>query len=69
MDTRTAIENLLLVADECSKKVITAFDPTAPRAATNIKALSKFNLNILEPCAEFFGIKLADDDGNKLFTK
>ena len=45
MDTRTAIENLLLVADECSKKVITAFDPTAPRAATNIKALSKFNFN------------------------
>ena len=69
MDTKTAIGKLLLVADECSKRVITAFDSTASRAATNVKALSKFNLDILEPCAEFLDIKLADDDGNRLYTR
>ena len=63
MDTKTAIGNILLVADECSKKVITAFDSTATHAATNVK-MSKFNLDILEPCAEFFGITLADNGGN-----
>ena len=69
MDARTVIGNILLVADECSKKVITAFDPTAARAAINVKALSKFNLDILEQCTEFLNTELAGNVGNKLFTK
>ena len=57
------------MADECSKRVITAFDSTASCAVTNVNAQSKFNLDILEPCAEFHGIKLADDGGNMLYTR
>ena len=69
MESRTAIGKLLLHADECSKRVLTAYNPTAAHAAANTKALKKFNLDILEPCAEYLNIRLADDDGNKIFTK
>ena len=69
MDAKTAIGILLLKADPFSKKVITAFDINAARTAINTKALKKFNLELLEPCAKFLNIKLADDDGNKVFTK
>ena len=48
--------------------VISVFDPIASRAA-NIKSLNGFNLNMLEPCAEFLSINLADAEGNRLFTK
>ena len=67
---RVAIGNLLLraQANELAKRVITAFDPTASRTA-NVKSLSSFNLDMLEPCAEFLCIKLADSEDNKLFTK
>lgn len=68
-DTKAALGQLLLVADEISKRVITAFDPAAFRPTVNFKALSRFNLDALEPCAEFLCIELADSDGNKLFTK
>ena len=67
--TKEIVGNLLLTADELSKRVITSFDPFASRAAINVKALKRFNLDLLEPCAEFLKIKLDDDDGNKLFTK
>ena len=67
--TREIVGNLLLTADELSKRVITTFDPFASRAAINLKALKRFNLDLLEPCAEFLNIKLDDDDSNKLFTK
>ena len=70
MESKTALGNLLLQADECSKRVITAYNPTTARTSTtNNKALSKFNLDMLEPCAVFLGIELADSDGNKIFTK
>ena len=70
MESRTALGNLLLQADECSKRVITAYNPTAARTTTNTTALSRqFNLDMLEPCATFLGIDLADNDGNKMFTK
>ena len=67
---KLAIGNLLLRAEtnEIAKRVISVFDPFASRAA-NIKSLNGFNLNMLEPCAEFLCINLADAEGNKLFTK
>ena len=67
---KTAIGSLLLQADsnELAKRVLAAFDPFAKRTA-NFKALSQFNLDMLEPCAEFLSIDLADHDSNKLFTK
>ena len=67
---KLAIGNLLLRAEtnEIAKRVISVFDPIASRAA-NIKSLNGFNLNMLEPCAEFLSINLADAEGNKLFTK
>ena len=67
---KLAIGILLLPAEtnEIAKRVISVFDPIASRAA-NIKCLNGFNLNILEPYAEFLSINLADAEGNKLFTK
>jgi hypothetical protein len=64
------IGNLLLRADsnEIAKRVISAFDYSAKKSA-NIKLLSNFNLDMLEPCAEFLNIALADSDGNKLYLK
>lgn len=67
-ETKTAIGNLLLRADTLSKQVLTAYEPSASRSNRS-KALSKFNLNILEPCATFLNIKLADEGSNKLYTK
>ena len=65
---KTAVGLLLMRADELTKRVLTAFDPSAKRSA-NIKALNSFNLDILEPCANFLGINLSDSEENKLFTK
>ena len=67
---KLAIGNLLLRAEtnEITKRVISVFDPFASRSA-NIKSLNNFNLDMLEPCAEFLSINLADAEGNKLFTK
>ena len=70
IEIKTAIGKLLLCAetDESAKHVITAFDASAKRTA-NFKALSKFSIDVLENCAVFLGIKLADSDNFKLFTK
>ena len=65
---KISIGHLLQNADECSKRVLTAFNPSAKRNA-NIKAISSFNLEILEPFATFLGIDLADSEDNKIFTK
>ena len=66
---KTAIGSLLFKANnELVKKVITAFDPLASRSVTN-KTLSAFNLDMLEPCAEFLNIELADTHGDKIYTK
>ena len=73
MDVESKIKeivgNLLLRADELTKRVITTFDPFASRDATNVKALKRFNLDLLEPCANFLNIQLADAESHKLFTK
>ena len=65
-----AIGNLLLRAgsNEIVKRVISVFDHTATRSA-NTSAFKSLNLDMLEPCAEFLNIGLADADNNKLFTK
>ena len=68
ISNKTALGNLILVASAIPKKVISAYDPSATRSA-NVKALSKFKLDMLEPCAEFLNIALVDDDSLKLFTK
>ena len=52
---KTAVGLLLARADELTKRVLTAFDPSAKRPAI-MKALNSFNLDILEPCANFLGI-------------
>ena len=44
---KTAVGLLLTRADELTKRVLTAFDPSAKRPA-NMKALNSFNLDILE---------------------
>lgn len=69
-DIKTALGTLLLSADQhqLAKTVICAFDPFASRSS-NIKSLSKFKLELLEPCAEFLNIVLTDTDSNRLYTK
>ena len=44
---KISIARLPQHADDCSKRVLTAFDPSAKRSA-NIKAISSFNLDILD---------------------
>ena len=65
-----AIGNLLVCAgsNEIVKRVISLFDHTASRTA-NISALKSLNLDLLEPCAEFLNIELADAESQKLYTK
>ena len=67
---KVAIGNLLLHAgsNELVKRVISVFDYSASHSA-NLKSLRAFNLDMLEPCAEFFNIELADTAEKKLFTK
>ena len=67
-EIKIAVGNLLMRADPLSKRVLTKFDPFA-KQTINVKSLNSFNLDTLEPCAEFLGVKLADEDSNKLFTK
>jgi hypothetical protein len=70
IEIKTAIGKLLLSADAngSAKHVITAFDPSVKRSI-NYKALNKFNIDVLENCAVFLGIDLADVDSFKLYTK
>ena len=69
---KAIIGNLLRKVDNdpSVKSVISAFDPFASKSS-NCKSLnsSKYSVEILEKCAEFLGIKLADEDNFKLFTK
>jgi len=69
-DIRTVIGKLLLHAGDnpLVKAVINSYEPSAKRTA-NLKSFSKFNLDVLEPCATFLCIELADSEGHKLFTK
>ena len=55
-EIKTIIGNLLLRADELSKRVLTAYDPSAKRSSY-LKALSGFNLDLLEPCLLFWVLR------------
>ena len=68
IEIKTAVGHLLLRADALTKRCLTAFVPSASRTV-NYRAFNQFNLEILEACAEFIGIGLADPDDNKIFTK
>lgn len=65
-----AIGKLLLCAgsNEIAKRVISVFDHSASRSV-NLKSLRAFKLNMLEPCAEFLNIELADAEENKIYTQ
>ncbi|KAL5253071.1 hypothetical protein ACHWQZ_G015733 [Mnemiopsis leidyi] len=69
---KAIIGNLLRKVDNnpSVKSVISAFDPFASKSS-NCKALNspKFSVENLEECAVFLGIKVADKDNYKLFTK
>ena len=69
---KAIIGNLLrkVENDPSVKSVISAFDPFASKSS-NCKALncSKYSVEILEECAVFLGIQVADKDNFKLFTK
>ena len=69
-EAELAIGNLLIRSEtnQIVKRVISAFDHTAKTTA-NYKSLSVFKLDMLEPCAEFLNLELADPSGNKLYTK
>ena len=70
LSNELSIGNLLLRAgtNEIVKRVISVFDHSK-RRSENAKALKSFNLEMLEHCAEFLGIDLADTDRNKIYTK
>ena len=69
---KAIIGNLLRKVDNdpSVKSVISAFDPFASKSS-NCKSLNcpKYSVEILEKCAVFLGIKLADKDNFKLYTK
>ena len=55
-------------ADIAIRPLISVFNCSQKRE-TNVQRLNKFNLDLLESCAEFLGIRLADKDNFKLYTK
>ena len=69
---KAIIGNLLRKVDNdhSVKSVISAFNPFASKSS-NCKSLNcpKYSVEILEKCAEFLGVKLADENNFKLFTK
>ena len=65
---KVIIGKLIEKAEQSVRPVISVFDNSQSRAVIT-KRFDKFSLPILESCAEFLGIALADKDGYKLFTK
>ena len=67
---KVIIGKLIEKADVSIRPVISAFDCFQSRS-TNIQRLSQptIKVGVLEQCAEFLGIKLADQDGFKIFNK
>ena len=62
------IGKLIDKAEQNVRLVISVFDNSQSRAVIT-KRFDKLSLPILENCAEFLGIALADKDSYKLFTK
>ena len=65
---KVIIGKMIEKADLTVRPVISAFDSSQSRSV-NIKRLDQFNVMILEKCADFLGIPLADKENFKLFTK
>ena len=65
---KVIIGKLIENAELTVRPVISSFDSSQSRSV-NIKRLDQFNVVILEKCADFLGIPLADKDNFKLFTK
>ena len=66
--TKVIIGKLIEKADPTIRPVISAFDCFQNRE-NNFQKLNKFNVGLLENCAEFLGISLADKDDCKIFVK
>ena len=62
------IGKLLDKADVSIRPVISAFNYFRSRS-NNLQRLNQPTLDVLEKCADFLGITLADKDGYKIFTK
>ena len=67
--TKVIIGKLIEKADPTIRPVISAFDCFQNRE-NNFQKLNKFNFNVglLENCAEFLGISLANKDDCKIFV-
>ena len=65
---KVIIGKLINKAEQSVRPVISALNLSQPRTA-NVKRLDQFNVSILENCAVFLGIPLADKENFKLFTK
>ena len=65
---KVIIGKMIENADLTVRPVISSFDSSQSRSV-NIKRLDQFNVVMLEKCADFLGIPLADKDNFKLFTK
>ena len=65
---KVIIGKLIEKADTTIRPVISVFDCFQTRQA-NFQKLNKFNVPLLESCAEFLGISLVDKDKIKIFVK
>ena len=65
---KVIIGKLINSADQSIRPVISAFELSQSRSA-NTKRLDQFAVSVLESCAEFLRIPLANKDGFKIFTK
>lgn len=65
---KVILGKLLEKADLAIRPVISVFDSVQTRSAV-VKRLDQFTVPLLESCAEFLGIALANQDGFKIFAK
>ena len=63
------IGKLINKADATIRPVISSFDVSRISRSVICQKLNKFNIGLLENCAEFLGIPLADKDDYKIYTK
>ena len=61
--------HIISVLFESLKTLFVIFIIIQSNIKANIKAMSKFNLAMLEPCAEFLNVTFADSESNRIFTK
>ena len=66
-NTKVIIGKLIEKADTAIRPVISAFNCLHSRSV-NVQRLNQFTVGILENCAEFLGISLADTDAILRFS-